>query len=66
MIQAIDCNFAQAAIHHHTRSKLPKGSIHEFPYNQQFVDTNLTTTYTVAAKTFVSIASKYQIAGGIH
>ena len=65
MIQAIDCNFARAAIHHHTRSKftsnkLPKGSVSSIvrAYNQQFVDTNLTTTYTVAAKKFVPISRK--------
>ena len=63
MTQAIDCNFARAAIHHYTKSKftrnnkLPKGSISSIlqGYNQQFSGTNLTTTYNVAAKKFVPI-----------
>ena len=63
MTQAIDCNFARAAVHHYTKSKftrnnkLPKGSISSIiqAYNQQFSGTNLTTTYTVAAKKFIPI-----------
>ena len=59
----IDCYFARAAIHHHTKLKfthnnrLPKGSMATIirNYNQQFSGYELTTSYTVATKKFLAI-----------